>query len=241
MRNIGYANREQDEMRLLLVEKHSLLGNELKSHLCQHGFVVDWLKDDKQAGALINKNEHFDLSIWDVDTSGVELDRWLNIFHRNHTDTPILGLIGNIELLNESKLPIDDYILKRLLNKTLLLRRIRALLRLSFRSSSNNAIMRYQNITMNTDTREVMVDDKPIDLSRREWDLLEQFFKHRGTVITKDRLAQSIYGWENNVDSNAIEVHVYNLRKKLSGLTIKTLRGIGYMLSDTQDSERMSA
>ena len=120
----------------------------------------------------------------------------------------------------------DDYIIKPFdLNE--LSARIRALVRRS--QGRADTVLQYRNVTLDPAAHLVMVDEVVINVPRREFSLLQKLLENSGHVLSREQLMQSIYGWDEDVDSNALEVHIHNLRKKLNANFIRTIRGVGYM------------
>jgi two-component system, OmpR family, response regulator QseB len=198
-------------MRLLLVEDDELLGDAVKTGLTQFGYIVDWLKDGEAARAAL-RSESFELIILDLGLpklSGIAL---LQTIRQDGNPTPVIILTAREAV--ESRIKgldsgADDYIIKPFdLNE--LSARIRALIR---RSQAHS----------------VMVDDVIVNVPRREFALLQKLLENSGHVLSREQLMQSIYGWDEDVDSNALEVHIHNLRKKLNANFIRTIRGVGYM------------
>lgn len=216
-------------MRVLLVEDDLMLGEVMQSALRQHKLATDWLKLGKDA---INacKSEIFDLLILDLglpDIDGLEVIKTLR---KSGNDVPILILTARDDI-SEKIIGLDsgadDYLIKPVdLNE--LLARIRALTRRS--AGRSESVLSYKNVTLNSTTREVSVNNTQISLSVKEFSILEILLQNIGRVISKNKLEQSLYSWGYEPDSNALEVHIHYLRKKLGNDFIKTLRGVGYVI-----------
>lgn len=218
-------------MRLLLVEDDPMLGSVLHSALLKQHYAVDWLKSAEEA-LLAVKNEKFNLIIMDLglpNMSGIEAIKHI----RNEGMTmPILVLTARDSISDKIKgldSGADDYLLKPFdLNE--LLARLRALSR---REQTATAIkIEYQDITLDTSTYQVTYQGQPVNLSRREYMLLELFLSHSRQVFTRQQLEESMYSWGEEVSSNSIEVHIHHLRKKLYSSLIATVRGVGYILEN---------
>ena len=121
----------------------------------------------------------------------------------------------------------DDYLVKPF-DLAELVARIRALLRRAHGRSA--ALIEHANLQVDPASLQVMQDGQAIQLSARECAILVDLLEHRGTALSRARLEESLYGWNEEVDSNAIEVHIHNLRKKLGDQLIKTIRGVGYLI-----------
>lgn len=215
-------------MRLLLVEDDELLGDAVKTGLIQFGYVVDWVKDGETARSVI-KTELFELIILDLGLpklSGIGL---LQSIRADQNTTPVIILTACESVEDRIKgldSGADDYIVKPFdLNE--LGARIRALVRRS--QGRADTALQYRNITLDPAAHSVMMDDVPVNVPRREFSLLQKLLENNGQVLSRDQLMQSIYGWDEDVDSNALEVHIHNLRKKLNATFIRTIRGVGYM------------
>ncbi|MCX7117603.1 MAG: response regulator [Legionellales bacterium] len=215
-------------MRLLLVEDDELLGDAVKAGLTQFGYVVDWLKDGETARSAI-RTESFELIILDLGLpklSGIHL---LQSIRHDGNATPVIILTARESV--ESKIKgldsgADDYMSKPFdLNE--LSARVRALIRRS--QGRADTIIQYRNIVLDPAAHSVMMDEIVINVPRREFALLQKLLENSGQVLSREQLMQSIYGWDEDVDSNALEVHIHNLRKKLNAGFIRTIRGVGYM------------
>ncbi|HBD7135368.1 TPA: response regulator [Legionella pneumophila] len=225
-------------MRLLLVEDDELLGDAVKAGLTQFGYVVDWLKDGEAARAAL-KSESFELIILDLGLpklSGLSLLQ--NIRHDGNS-TPVIILTARESIEDRVKgldSGADDYLIKPFdLNE--LSARIRALVRRS--QGRADSVLQYKNITLDPAAHSVFVDDVLVNVPRREFALLQKLLENSGQVLSREQLMQSIYGWEEDLDSNALEVHIHNLRKKLNANFIRTIRGVGYM-AEKNDSVLLS-
>jgi two-component system, OmpR family, response regulator QseB len=215
-------------MRLLLVEDDESLGDAVKTGLMQFGYIVEWLKDGEAARAAI-KTESFELMILDLSLPKLSGMRLLQAIRNDHNVTPIIILTARDSIQDRIKgldNGADDYITKPFdLNE--LSARIRALIRRS--QGRADTVLQYANVTLDPAAHTVMVDQEFINVPRREFALLQKLLENSGHVLSRDQLMQSIYSWDEDVDSNALEVHIHNLRKKLNANYIRTIRGIGYM------------
>lgn len=216
-------------MRLLLVEDDELLGDAVKAGLTQFGYIVDWLKDGESAKAAL-RTESFELIILDLGLPKLSGLALLQSIRNDGNGTPVIILTARESVEDRVKgldSGADDYLTKPFdLNE--LSARIRALVRRS--QGRADAVLQYKNITLDPAAHAVFVDNIQINVPRREFALLQKLLEHNGQVLSREQLMQSIYGWEEDVDSNALEVHIHNLRKKLNANFIRTIRGIGYMV-----------
>lgn len=215
-------------MRILLVEDDPLLGDGTRAGLAHYGYTVDWLKDGLSACHAI-KTEQFELIVLDLGLpkrSGLQV---LQEIRANGITTPVLILTANDGIEDRVKgldSGADDYLTKPF-DLDELCARLRALQRRHAARAAPEIV--YGSITLDPAGHSVTVGGTLIHLPRREFALLVKLLENAGHVISRENLTQSLYGWEEDVDSNAIEVHIHNLRKKLGGNFIRTVRGVGYM------------
>ncbi|MBK6402253.1 MAG: response regulator [Rhodocyclaceae bacterium] len=216
-------------MRVLLVEDDPQLGDGLMVGLRQSGFAVDWLKDGEAADRAL-ASEDFDLLVLDLGLpklAGMELLRRLRgrgqvlpvliLTARDATADKIAGLDSGA----------DDYLVKPFDFDELAVRP-RALARRT--TGRTTALLRHGEVTLDPAGRRVTMADFPVELSAREFAVLHALLANAGRVMTRGQLESSIYGWRDEPDSNALEVHIHHLRKKLGADFIKTLRGVGYTI-----------
>lgn len=216
-------------MRVLLVEDDELLGSGIRTGLSQYGYAVDWLKDG-QAALRFLKAETFDIIVLDLNLPKVPGLRVLQEMRANGSTVPVLILTARDAIEDRVKgldSGADDYLTKPF-DLDELSARIRALQR-RFASNRAEPIISYRNITLDPASLEVTVAEKPVPVSRREFALLQKLLENVGQVVSRDILTQCLYGWGDDVDSNTLEVHVHNIRKKLGVNFIRTIRGVGYM------------
>ncbi len=222
------TNKRDNAMRLLLVEDDELLGDGVCMGLTQYGYVVDWVKDGQSALQAILL-ETFDTIVLDIGLpkkSGLEV---LKAARAQNITTPVLILTANDLVEDRVKgldCGADDYLVKPF-DLEELSARIRALQRRTF--SRTETIISFAGITIDPAARQAYLDNDPLALSRREFALLYKLLESPGKVISKEQLVQTLYGWGDEIDSNALEVHIHNLRKKLGKEFIRTIRGVGYI------------
>ena len=221
-------------MRILVVEDDINLGKGLKSGLEQHHYTVDWVKDGKEAFNIV-QNERFDALVLDIGLPSLSgMDLLKNIRAKN-IDVPALFLTSYDTVEDRVKgldIGADDYLCKPF-DLGELCARIRAIQRRSAARAVSTVI--YKNITVDPAARSVCRDGKQLELSRREFVLLHLLLDNVGRVMTRELIAQNLYGWGDDIDSNALEVHIHNLRKKLGEGIISTIRGVGYMIKRLQE------
>lgn len=243
-------------MRILLVEDNGLLGSGLRLGLGQHGYTVDWLTDGRSAlQALLAQNDidYFDLVILDVGLPKIDGFEILEILRNKNIGTPVLMLTALDSYEEKTKgldLGADDYLCKPF-DLGELCARIRALLRRASGSSgfgdrnngSNasgraNPVIKIADITLDPASRRVYRDKQLIELSRREFVVLHLLMENVNKALSREQILQNIYGWGDDVDSNALDVHIHNVRKKIGSNIISTVRGIGYMVEDISKLEK---
>ncbi|MCA0403394.1 MAG: response regulator transcription factor [Proteobacteria bacterium] len=222
-------------MRLLLVEDDELLGDAVKTGLTQFGYVVDWLKDGESALSAL-KIESFELIILDLGLPKLSGLNFIQTIRNEGNATPVIILTARETVQDRIKgldSGADDYMTKPFdLNE--LSARVRALVRRS--QGRADTILQYKNVRLDPAAHSVYVDEIMINVPRREFALLQKLLENSGRVLSREQLMQSMYSWDEDVDSNALEVHIHNLRKKLNANYIRTIRGIGYMAEKNESS-----
>ncbi len=214
-------------MRILLVEDDFLLGDGIQNSLNHMGFTVDWMKDGRQGENALTSEEYAAV-VLDI---GLPLQDGLTLLQsvRNKgLHTPVLILTardGKLDKLKGFGMGADDYVVKPL-DMEELAARLRALIR----RSAGRASPRIQlgKVEIDPDSRQAWCEGKSVDLSVKEFAILELLMQNAGRVLTRAHLEQSLYGWGDSADSNTVEVFIHHLRKKLGSDFIQTLRGIGY-------------
>ncbi|OUR85122.1 DNA-binding response regulator [Marinomonas sp. 42_23_T18] len=214
-------------MRILLVEDDDLLGNGIKKSLTREGYQVDWLMDGKQGLAAL-KTESFDLVLLDLNLPGMGGLDLLTTIRKQQNQTPVLILTAS-DTLDEKIAGLDtgadDYLVKPF-EMAELKARMRALSRRQHGHAEPN--IEYGRLQVNPASMQVQLDGEEVVLGRREFTLLMEFVNHPGQILSRAKLEDVVYGWDGDVESNSIEVHIHHLRKKLYPEFIKTVRGMGY-------------
>ncbi len=216
-------------MRVLIIEDDQTLGDGIKQALIQDGHAVDWMTDGITGqGAL--ENEPFDIAILDLGLprkGGLEV---LRAIRSQKIDVKIIILTAQgrpedkvIGLDNGA----DDYLTKPF-DMPELLARIRALQRRSSGRTAN--VIKHKNLEIDTASHTILLEGQQVLLPRKEFALLQKLLENIGAIVTKDSLELALYSWDNEVDSNALEVHIHHLRKKLGPDLIRTVRGVGYIV-----------
>ncbi|MDZ4350332.1 MAG: response regulator transcription factor [Xanthomonadaceae bacterium] len=216
-------------MRVLLVEDDALLGDGIRTALRRAGMTVDWLRDGESA-RLALRQDSFDLAVLDLGLPKVDGMDVLKTCRSVGNAVPVLILTARDQLkdrlaaLDEGA---DDYLTKPF-DVPELIARLRAL----YRRSRGRAQSRLTvgELSVDVAQRQLFWKGQLIDLPRREFSLLLTLLENAGTVVSREVLEQRVYGWDEDVDSNALEVHVHHLRRKLPPAMIRTVRGVGYVL-----------
>ncbi len=216
-------------MRLLLVEDDTELGRGIQKALMRDGDHVDWLTNGAEALNAI-RTESFELIILDLQLPGRDGIEVLKALRREAIATPVLIMTAR-DTVDERVLGLDsgadDYLVKPVELKELR-SRIRALSRRSHGIAAAETVL--GALRFNRNLRQVWFRGESVELSRREFAVLAEFVNRPGQVLARESLESTLYGWAEGVESNALEVHIHHLRKKLDSKLIKTVRGIGYRL-----------
>jgi len=221
-------------MYILLVEDDEILGDGLRHGLKQEGYVVDWLKDGIEAENAL-KDIDYDLCILDL---GLPRKEGISILHSirdRGVRTKVIILTAKDskeDKLSGLNVGADDYMTKPF-DLDELLARIRALHRRTTNVAKDTIVI--QGISIDTNTHIVKHEGKEITLPKKEFQLLAKLAENMGKVLTKEKLTSHLYGLDEDIDSNVLEVHIHNIRKKLPSNIIRTIRGIGYIIDKPKD------
>ena len=216
-------------MRLLLVEDDPMIGEAVLDLLRAEHYAVDWVRDGEMADTALHSHA-YDLVVLDLGLprrDGLDVLRAL----RARLDrTPVL--IATARDAKPDRIAgldagADDYVLKPY-DLDELLARIRALLRRA--AGRAEPVYEHQGVSINPVTREVTVHGEPVVLSAREWAVLEPLLARPGMVFSRAQLEEKLYSWKDSISSNAVEVYIHGLRKKLGADLIRNVRGVGYMV-----------
>lgn len=221
-------------MRILLVEDDQLIGDGIKVGLTHQGHTVNWLTDGFVADNIL-KVEQFDVVVLDLglpNVSGLDI---LKHLRKRKNKVPVLILTAwdaisdRIQGLDYGA---DDYLVKPF-DLEELSARLRALQRRA--TDRIDTVINYKGLTLNLASRAVTFNNQVFNLPRREFALLQKLLENQGRALSRDVLTQSMYDWDDDVDSNALEVHVHGLRKKFGAKFIRTIRGVGYIVEKEAD------
>ncbi len=216
-------------MRILLAEDDPLLGDGLRAGLRQLGFQVDWVRDGEAAEREL-RAEAYEAAVLDLGLPRKDGLAVLAAIRQAGIVMPVLVLTARDAVPDRIRgldTGADDYVIKPVdLNE--LAARLRALVRRAHGQPQDCLVA--QDVVLDPAARAVRQGGQPVTLSTREFDLLHVFMLHADRVLSREQLEQHLYSWGREVESNAIEVHIHNLRRKLGAPLIQTVRGVGYML-----------
>jgi two-component system, OmpR family, response regulator QseB len=225
-------------MRLLLVEDDNMLGKALRTGLQQDGHVVDWVQSADQADTAwiaAGRAAAYDAIVLDLglpDGSGIDL---LKRARRRRIATPVLIATARDRVADRIAgldAGADDYMIKPI-DLDELAARLRAIERRVLGRAESAIVI--GEIAIDPATRSVVRATQPVDLTARELAILLALAKRPGVTLSRDQLIEALYGWEGSIESNAIDVHIHHLRRKLGADVIETQRGLGWRLASTDD------
>ena len=216
-------------MRVLIVEDDPLLGDALAAGLRQRGFEADWVQDGRDAQAAI-RVEPFAAVVLDLGLPGLGGLELLRGERARGNKVPVLILTARDAVQDRIAgldSGADDYVVKPT-DLDELAARLRALVR---RSKGEPApVLQIGQVVLDPAARMVTLDGQAMDLPPREFALLQELMLNAGRVLSREQLEERMYKWGDEVESNAVEVHVHHLRRKLGAQVVKTIRGVGYMM-----------
>jgi DNA-binding response OmpR family regulator len=216
-------------MRILLVEDDELLGDGLAAGLRHCGYNVDWLRDGESARAALATEDYaalvLDLGLPRLDGMAV-----LRLLRAEGNAIPVLILTARDttwDKVGGLDSGADDYLVKPV-DLDELAARLRALTR---RGSGTRApLLKFRDVELDPAARRVRVLGQPVEVSAREFVILERLMRNVGKVISRAQLESALYGWGEGAESNVVEVHIHHLRRKLGADLIRTVRGVGYLM-----------
>ena len=218
-------------MRILLIEDDAMVGKAMALGLRRAGFALDWVTDGR-SGELALANGVYDLAVLDLGLPRKDGMAILETLRVVGNAVPVLiasardtvqDRIGGLEA------GADDYLLKPF-DLDELIARIRAIVRRH--SGSGSPLLKAGSLVMDPGRKSVTQGGVAVVLSAKEFAVLEALMQRPGLVLSREKLEEAVYGWANEIGSNAIEVHLHHLRKKLGPNTIKNIRGVGYRVSE---------
>jgi two-component system response regulator QseB len=218
-------------MRILLAEDDPMIGAGVRQGLRQDGFAVDWVRDGNAATLALAENVH-DLVVLDLGLprrDGLEV---LQSMRRRGDTRPVLILTARDAVgdrVGGLDAGADDYMVKPF-ELSELAARVRALLRRGVGRAS--PVIVHGALELDPATREVRLAGEPVALSARELALLEALLARPGAILSRAQLEEKVYGWKDEIESNAIDVHIHALRRKLGAAAIRNVRGVGWMIGE---------
>lgn len=222
--------------KILVVEDEKDIQNIIKAFLENAEYKVETADDGFEAINLIQKN-NYDLILLDIMLPKIDGFTVCEMIRKN-SNIPIIILTALTD--EESQLKgfdklADDYITKPF-SMPVLLKHIEAIFRRTNNSNENTSILKYKNITLNTENYEVYVDNQKVTLTFREYEILKLFLENQGKVFTRDNILNSIWNYDYFGDDKIVNTHIKNIRKKLGYEYIETVRGVGYKI-DKEDKK----
>lgn len=218
-------------MRVLLVEDDLMIGESLSEALQDEAYTVDWVKDGRQA-VLTLKIQPYDIILLDLGLPEIDGMGVLTVIRDAKIETPVLIITARDDVKDRIKgldSGADDYVVKPF-ELGEVFARMRVLIRRAQGKADNQ--LSVANLMLDTAHKRVVMDDAAIDLTAKEYMLLTTFMLAPEKVMSKTELEDSLYGWGGEVESNAIEFLIHNLRKKLGQDRIKNVRGLGWYISN---------
>ncbi|MFA5082222.1 MAG: winged helix-turn-helix domain-containing protein [Hydrogenophilaceae bacterium] len=215
-------------MRILLVEDDELLGDGLQAGLRHCGFQADWLRDGESARTALLAEDYaavvLDLGLPRLDGLGL-----LRVLRGSGNNIPVLVLTAR-DATSDKVIGLDsgadDYLVKPV-DLDEVAARLRALIRRA--GGQVTPMLTVGRLELDPAGRRVYLDGAPVDLPAKEYAILEMLMRNVGKVISRGQLESALYGWDEGVESNAVEVYIHHLRRKLPANCIRTLRGVGYL------------
>jgi two-component system, OmpR family, response regulator QseB len=216
-------------MRVLIVEDDAMIARGLQTGLRQGGFAVDWVADGAAASAAL-KASTFDLVLLDLGLPKRDGQAVLRELRAGGDATPVIILTARDETqhrISGLNAGADDYIVKPF-DLDEVIARMRSVLRRS--AGRAEPTIQHGDLHVDPTTRSVQLKGEPIALSAHEFAVLEALLQRPGAVLSRAQLEDRLYGWSESIGSNAIEVYIHGLRRKLGSGSIRTLRGVGYFV-----------
>ncbi len=220
-------------MRILIIEDDLSLGTTIQDWLQMDGYAIDWIKRGNLAKAAL-MNQFYDCILLDRGLPEISGDELLRSLRTTQKSIPVIMITAQDSLsdrITGLDLGADDYLVKPF-DLEELSARIRAAIRRA--THQKQAVLSHGNVTLDPATKQVQFDTQPIELTAREYAVLHALLLHPNQVITRAQLEDKLYPFGEEIESNAIEVHIHHLRKKLGSAFIRTIRNLGYTLHDTK-------
>ncbi len=218
-------------MRLLLVEDDEILGDGLKSGLTMEGYAVDWLTDGKQADEALQTHS-YEILVLDLNLPGMDGLDVLRALRKRKDATLVLILTAR-DTVNDRVIGLDsgadDFVVKPF-DMNEICARLRALIRRH--GGRGTPLLEHKGVVLDPASHQVTVAGKVVEISQKEFEVLNFLLANKGSVISRARLEETLYSWNSEIESNTVEVHIHHLRKKLPAKFIRTVRGVGYIIDE---------
>lgn len=221
-------------MRILLIEDDTLIGEGLKIGLTKSGFNVDWFQDGK-TGLQAVDSAPYDAVVLDLTLPKMDGLDILSVWRQANNSVPVLILTARDTLderITGLQRGADDYLCKPFALAEVVAR-LQALIRRRY--GQITPIIEHSLVKFDPHQRKVFLRDQEVPLTSREYNLLELFMNNRERVLTRTTIEEKLYTWDDEVSSNALEVHIHHLRQKLGKQFIRTVHGVGYALGKNEE------
>lgn len=221
-------------MRILLAEDDSSQAESIKSWLEMDGYNIDWVERGDHAILAIEQHQ-YDCILLDRGLPKATGDEILKLLKRQFPEIPVIFLTARDSIQDRVQgldLGANDYLVKPFSLEELSAR-VRAQLRQT--QVTNLHEIKYENLVLDTQVKMVFQDQQVVHLTAKEFQILYKLMQKPEHIVTREQLEESLYAWGDEIESNAIEVYIYQLRKKIGGHLIKTIRGLGYRMNKEQD------
>lgn len=216
-------------MRVLLVEDDAMIGESVRTSLRHDGYAVDWVRNGQLADTAL-MNEHFDIVLLDLGLPGKDGLQVLRALRARKKNTPVIVITARDDVEDRIKgldAGADDYMVK-----PFDLDELSARIRSGLRRSAGHAEpeMEVMGVRLNPATRAVSHNGQPVQLSAREYAIVEALMLRPGLILSRAQLEERMYGWGDEVGSNTVEVYIHAIRRKLGADFIQNVRGVGYFV-----------
>ncbi len=218
-------------MRLLLVEDDARLAQAVRAWMAHAGIDVEWITEGREVEPAL-RGRAFDGMVLDLGLPDADGERVLAGLREAGFELPVIVMTAREQVQDRVRLldlGADDFLVKPV-HLDELAARLRAVRRRNGTRPARDESLRHGGLCLVPASRTVSIDGQYVPLTNREFWLLETLLRHKGRVLTRERLVEGLYGTEDEIVGNAVDVHVHHLRRKLGSGLIKTVRGVGYTL-----------